>query len=67
MIKGAYAFAIVDANNPEILYATRLSSPLVIGVGKGENFLALGPVRHYRKHEKFCLFKRWRARGNYAG
>ncbi len=43
MIKGAYALAIIDAKNPEILYATKLSSPLVIGVGDGENFLASDP------------------------
>mgnify|MGYP001579176134 FL=1 len=43
MIKGAYALAIVDVKNPEILYAAKLSSPLVIGVGSGENFLASDP------------------------
>ena len=43
MIKGAYALAIIDAKNPEILYAIKLSSPLVIGVGNGENFLASDP------------------------
>jgi len=43
MVRGAYALAIVDAKNPEILYAAKLSSPLVIGVGTGENFLASDP------------------------
>ena len=43
MIKGAYAFAIIDSKNPNTLYAVRLSSPLVIGVGKHENFLASDP------------------------
>jgi len=43
MVKGAYAFAIIDSKNPHILYAVRFSSPLVIGVGKGENFLASDP------------------------
>ena len=43
MIKGSYALAIIDAKNPEIFYATKLSSPLVIGVGSGENFLASDP------------------------
>lgn len=43
MIRGAYALAIIDAKNPEILYATKLSSPLVIGVGSSENFLASDP------------------------
>ncbi|MEK7582064.1 MAG: glutamine--fructose-6-phosphate transaminase (isomerizing) [Patescibacteria group bacterium] len=43
MIKGAYALAIIDSKNPEILYAAKLSSPLVIGVGDDENFLASDP------------------------
>jgi len=43
MIKGAYALAIIDSKNPDTLYAVKLSSPLVIGVGKGENFLASDP------------------------
>ncbi len=43
IIKGAYALAIIDAENPEILYASKLSSPLVIGVGHDENFLASDP------------------------
>src|SRR3989344_3511869 len=43
MIKGAYALVIIDKENPKILYAARLSSPLVIGVGKNENFLASDP------------------------
>ncbi len=40
LIKGTYALAVIDTNNPKILYATKLSSPLVIGVGNNENFLA---------------------------
>lgn len=43
MIRGAYAFAIIDSKNPNTLYAVKLSSPLVIGVGKHENFLASDP------------------------
>ncbi len=43
MIKGAYALALVDSNDPEKLYAARLSSPLVVGVGAGEYFLASDP------------------------
>jgi len=43
MLKGAYAIALIDAQNPKTLYATRLGSPLVIGVGKDENFLASDP------------------------
>ncbi|MEK7067175.1 MAG: glutamine--fructose-6-phosphate transaminase (isomerizing) [Patescibacteria group bacterium] len=43
MIRGAYALAVVDANDPETLYAAKISSPLVIGVGIEENFLASDP------------------------
>lgn len=43
LIRGAYALAIVDANKPDRLYAVRLSSPLVLGVGEGEYFLASDP------------------------
>ena len=37
---GAYALGIVSADNPDILIATRKGSPLVIGVGIGEHFIA---------------------------
>ncbi len=40
MIKGAYALVIINIKTPKILYATKFSSPLVIGVGKGENIIA---------------------------
>ncbi len=43
MVKGAYALVIIDRENPNTLYATKLSSPLVVGVGADENFLASDP------------------------
>ena len=39
-IVGAYAIAVVDSQNPNQIIAARQSSPLVIGVGEGEYFLA---------------------------
>ena len=39
-IVGAYAIAVVDRQNPNQIVAARQSSPLVIGVGEGEYFLA---------------------------
>ena len=57
MIKGAYALAVVDANNLEILYAAKLSSPLVIGVGKDENFLASDPSAVIGKTRDFIYLK----------
>ncbi|WP_353214938.1 glutamine--fructose-6-phosphate transaminase (isomerizing) [Salinisphaera hydrothermalis] len=39
-LHGAYALAVVAADNPETLVATRRGSPLVLGVGIGEHFVA---------------------------
>ena len=39
-IVGAYAIAIIDKENPGQIIAARQSSPLVIGVGEGQYFLA---------------------------
>ena len=40
MLHGAFALGIVHVDSPEELIAVRLGSPLVIGVGIGENFIA---------------------------
>lgn len=39
-LRGAYAIAALYANESNKLYVARLSSPLVIGIGKNEHFLA---------------------------
>ncbi len=39
-IKGAYALGIICKDDPDTLYAVRKDSPLIIGLGKGENFIA---------------------------
>lgn len=38
--EGAYALAVMDCNDPDRLIVTREGSPLVIGVGIDENFIA---------------------------
>lgn len=40
MLKGSYALGIIFADFPEQLIALRKDSPLIIGVGNGENFIA---------------------------
>lgn len=50
-VTGSYAIALVDRNNPHELLGARQGSPLVVGLGIGENFiasdvLALLPVTH---------------------
>lgn len=37
---GAYAIALLDKNNPDEIICARKSSPLVVGIGDGEFFLA---------------------------
>ena len=37
---GAYAIAVVDTENPDTIIGARKSSPLVVGIGDGETFLA---------------------------
>jgi len=51
-VRGAYSIVAVSTKQPDTLFAARLSSPLVIGVGKGENFLASDPsaiMEHTKK------------------
>ncbi len=39
-VVGAYAIAVVDYSDPDTIIAARKSSPLVMGIGEGETFLA---------------------------
>jgi len=39
---GAYALLVFDSQDPERIIVTRIASPLVIGLGFGENFVASG-------------------------
>ena len=39
-VVGAYAIAVLDRHNPNLIVAARKSSPLVVGLGEDEYFLA---------------------------
>ena len=39
-VVGAYAIVVMDRKSPDLLVAARKSSPLVIGIGENEHFLA---------------------------
>ena len=39
-VVGAYAIAVIEKNKPDIIVAARKGSPLVVGVGEDEYFLA---------------------------
>ena len=38
--RGAYALGILSQDNPQTLYAARHGSPLILGLGNGEQFIA---------------------------
>ena len=50
-VVGAYVIVILDRDHPDTLIAARKGSPLVIGIGKGEHFLAsdASPIIEYTK------------------
>ena len=48
-VVGAYAIAVVDKRNPDLIIAARKSSPLVVGIGQNEYFIAsdASPIVEY--------------------
>lgn len=51
-VVGAYAIVVIDRSNPDQLIAARKGSPLVIGIGEGEFFIASDatPIIEYTKN-----------------
>jgi len=39
-LRGSYAIAVIAQQTPDVVFVARKDSPLVIGLGEGENFLA---------------------------
>lgn len=54
-VQGTYGISVVSADNPEKIIAARMSSPIVIGVGDEENFVASDPVP-IRKHTQDVVY-----------
>ncbi len=50
-VTGAYCILVIEQDNPDTIIAARKGSPLVIGIGKGEHFLAsdASPIIEYTK------------------
>ncbi len=51
-VVGAYAIVIISKDNPDMLIAARKSSPMVVGIGDGEYFLAsdASPLIEYTRN-----------------
>jgi glucosamine--fructose-6-phosphate aminotransferase (isomerizing) len=41
-LHGAFAFGIVCTDTPDVLYVAKLGSPMVVGLGDGETYMASG-------------------------
>lgn len=54
-IRGAFAFAVVSEQEPDKIVAVRKESPLVVGLGDGEYFLA-SDVPAFLNHSKQVIF-----------
>jgi glucosamine--fructose-6-phosphate aminotransferase (isomerizing) len=39
-VRGTYAIAVMSSDEPDVIVAARLFSPLIVALGSGENFLA---------------------------
>lgn len=51
-VTGAYAICVISDHEPDTIYAAKTASPLIIGIGDGENFLASdipAIMRHTRR------------------
>jgi len=56
-LEGAYALAAVDTHHPDQVVAARRGSPLVIGIGIGENFLASDQLALRQVTDRFIFLE----------
>ena len=51
VIEGSYALGILFDDEPDVVYGVRRDSPLIVGLGDGENFIAsdVSAILHYTK------------------
>ncbi len=54
-LDGAYALGVISADHPGILVAARQGSPLVIGVGSGEHFIASDQLALLQVTDRFMF------------
>ncbi|AWF83256.1 glutamine--fructose-6-phosphate transaminase (isomerizing) [Microbulbifer sp. A4B17] len=57
ILEGAYALAVVSHEEPEVLACARSGSPLVLGVGIEENFIASDPMALRQVTDRFIFLE----------
>ncbi len=55
-LKGAFAIAVIAKNKPKTIYAAKVSSPLVIGVGKNKEYILASDPNAILEHTKEVVF-----------
>ncbi|HFI0341958.1 TPA: glutamine--fructose-6-phosphate transaminase (isomerizing) [Streptococcus suis] len=53
IIQGSYAFALIDAENPDTIYVAKNKSPLLIGLGDGYNMVCSDAMAMIRETSEF--------------
>lgn len=53
IIEGSYAFALMDAQNPDTIYVAKNKSPLLIGLGDGYNMVCSDAMAMIRETSEF--------------
>lgn len=56
-LKGAYALGVIDRTNENTMIAARKGSPLVIGIGKNENFIASDVQALLKETQRFIYLE----------
>ncbi len=56
-LSGAYGLAVIDRNKPDRIVVARSGSPLIIGVGIEENFVASDPLALGRVTDRFIYLQ----------
>jgi len=57
MLEGAFALGVIHLDTPEQLIAARKGSPLVVGVGIGENFIASDQLALLQVTDRFMFLE----------
>lgn len=56
-LEGSFALGIMSKENPNELIATKRNSPLIVGIGNGENFIASDFSAVLKYTDKICILE----------